>query len=574
MANRFSVRKHRGAPTLFKDNAAILPLLFWQTEIEQEEARAFDAAGIEIYSFFRSIPHYDHPYWTGEGEYDFSRIDAAIRRFRELLPGRFCIPRIYVSAPDWWLDRHPDEMCGFAVKGPRTRHDAPWQGTKHESFASELWKREMGEAFRRLIRHIAAADYADCVIGIHVANGITGEWHCWSPPDRPDAGPAMQRRYGGPIPPPDERGPAFYRCLYGATVEAIDHFCRIVREESDFLTAVFYGYAPDIDGDWSIEGDHRGAAAFFRLNSVDIVSAPHSYVRREPGEDGLFRNFPASAALHGKLFIDEGDDRTCFDGCASNGVEFVANPSAPKTLEGSIEIIRREFGNMLTYGIGMWYMDLNGGNFRHPALTAEIARLKKWGDRAMRLPRRHNAEVAVFSALEGAFRDPGRNANDRQAALYRKTLGEICKCGAPFDHYLIEDLTPELAGKYKMLVYLDGLPLPPEQEALLRSGRNLLWIEAANPPDAAAFREAFRAAGVHIYLETYDNFSGSESALMIHAATDGEKRVRLPTPRRVFDLNAEREIGSSVREFTLDMKRGETALFLLTESPEPQARNV
>lgn len=563
MANRFSIQEYNGALTFFKDGAPIQPLLFWQTEIEQEEARVFEAAGIEIYSFFRSVPHYEHPYWTGENQYDFSRIDAAIRRFRKLLPGRFCIPRIYVSAPYWWLDLHPEEMCGFAVEEERTRHDGPWQGTRHESFASERWKKEMGTAFRLLIRHIADSDYADCVVGIHVANGISGEWHYWSPPHRPDTSLPMQRRYGRAIPPPEKRGPEFYRCLHGATVEAIDHFCRIVKEESDFMTAVFYGYLPDVAGYWSIEGDHRGTSELLRLKSVDIVSAPHSYVRRGLGEDGLFRSFPASIALHGKLFIDEGDDRTCFDGSVSNGVEFVPHPGAPKTIEGSIQVIRREFGNMLTHSIGMWYMDLNGGNFRHPALAGEICRLKKWGDYAMRLPRRSNAEVAVFSALEGEFSMPERGEDSCQTRLYQTTLGELCKCGAPFDYYLIEDLTPEITAKYKMLVYLDGLPLPSGQEQLLDAGAQVLRIDPANQPDAAGFREIFRAAGVHIYLESNDNFSCGISSLMIHAAADGVKTVRLPEPRQVFDLNAEAKVGADIREFSVHLKHGETALYLL-----------
>ena len=90
----------------------------------------------------------------------------------------------------------------------------------------------------------------------------------------------------------------------------IDHFCRIVKEESDgkLLTSVFYGYTQDEN--WPIENDHRAISKLLRLESVDMLSAPHTYRRRRLGEDAGSRQYLASAALHGKLFIDEGDDQT------------------------------------------------------------------------------------------------------------------------------------------------------------------------------------------------------------------------------------------------------------------------
>lgn len=585
--NPFSIRNYRGAPTFFKNGVPIFPLLFWQTEIDERDAKAFSAAGVELFSFFRSIPHYDHPYWIGEDQYDFSAIDAALHRFHRLLPEAYCIPRIYVSAPDWWLRQHPEELCGFDRETPRTRYEGLWQGTLHESFASERWKTEMGEAFRRLIRHIAQADYAGCVAGIHICNGITGEWHCWSPQLRPDTSAAMARRYGRPIPPPEKRGPRYYRIQQNAAVDAIDHFCRIVKEESDFLTVVFYGYTPDMKNSvpWSIEGDHRAASRLLRLKSVDLLSAPHSYERRAVGQDGYFRHYPASVALHGKLFIDEGDDRTWLDGRESNGVEYVKADGNPADCEESLAILRREFGNMLTHNIGMWFMDLNGGNFHDERLMREIARLKRRGDESMQLSRKRAAEVAVILSPESEFHLPprGSEGNLLSEQLYNTQIGELCRCGVPFDLYLAGDLGSPRLKKYKIIVGLDVRFLTARRNAqlkqLLNSGPHaFFYFRTPESPDAAfaalppgtelipttparELRERFAAAGAHVYLSSDDVFSASESAVMIHAVTTGDKCLTLPGKRQVTDLISD-EVRTAER-LTFPMRRGETRIFLL-----------
>ena len=384
MSNHFSLQNHHGSLTFCQDGKPVFPLMFWQTELLDRDAAAFRHSGVKIFSFFRSLSHYRHPWWVGVNEFDFSRFDQAMHLFKHQAPGAFAIPRVFVSAPEWWLQQNPDELCGFAPGVKRTSYDAPWQGTLHESFASEKWKNEMGEAFRQLIRHFKSSDYADEIIAIHLAGGIFGEWHNYSPLDEPDSGIAMTRRYGKPIPREINRQADYYEKYFSATVEAIDHFARIVKAESDYLVATFYGYTPDMV--WSIAGDHRAAAAMHRLTSVDMISAPHSYSRRNLGDDALFRNYPASLALHGKLFIDEGDDRTYLDGVEGNNIEHV-KAATPADFDSSLQVIRREFGNMITHNIAMWYMDLNGGNFHDARLMAEITRLKKYGDESMRLSR-------------------------------------------------------------------------------------------------------------------------------------------------------------------------------------------
>lgn len=510
------VKPCNGAPALFIDGQPAFSMWFWQNEIQARDAAAFQQAGVNVYSFC-CPSYYLGLGWNGEGVYDYSEFDSIMLRFLEKAPDTYAVPRIFVSAPEWWIDQHPDEACGFAT-GVGWQNNG-WGGTKHESFASEQWKQDSGEALRRFVRHVMESPYSDRVIGYHIGNGIYGEWHAWSTTDIPDTSEPMRRalvayakeRYGNDeaslrnawgdpaltfdsiaVPMLDERRRGdqgmfrapdrsrkvadYYACLHDATVDAIDHFCRIVKDESAhrLFTCVFYSYTPDLD--WPQEGDHRAAPRAHRLDSVDVFSSPHSYSRRKLGDDALFRNYPAALALHGKLFIDEGDCRT-----------YLANDPTfthVTTAEQSIEVVRREFGNAVTHGVGLWYMDQQNNWFHDDALMAAIGDLKRWGDVSMSMPRQSVAEVAVISTLDSEFHLAGRDSglNHVTFPLYDMQIGELCKSGAPFDWYLMEDLVEEIIPPHKVYVFLDAFYLTPERRAaverLKADGHTLVWFYA------------------------------------------------------------------------------------------------
>lgn len=511
-----AVKPCQGSPALYLDGAPAFPMWFWQNEISRQDAQAFHAVGVDTFTF-SSPAYYLHPGWVDEGKYDYTEFDAIMLRLLDANPNARCVPRIFVAAPKWWLDKYPEECCTYAT-GVGWQ-DNGWGGTRHESFASTRWREDSGEAFRRFVAHIMQAPYSDRVIGIHVINGIYGEWHAWSATDVPDTSEPMRRalvryvkeRYRGDVDalrrawgePTLEfdtvaistleerrtgdlgmfRDPArsrkvvdYYECFHGETATAIDHFCSVVKEASGgrLLTCVFYSYAPDLD--WPQEGDHRAAARVHRFDSVDLMASPHSYCRRQLGDDGLFRNFPASVALHGKLFLDEADDRTYL----------ARDPSFThvKTAAESLEVIRREFANAVTHGTGLWYMDQQGDWFHDESLMADIGRLKRWGDVSMTLPRESVGEVAVISALESEFYLCGRDSgkNHVTGPLYITQIGELCRSGAPFDWYLIEDLAEGLIPPHKVYVFLDCFYLDPAQraaiEALKSSGNALVWFYA------------------------------------------------------------------------------------------------
>ncbi|MCX5759782.1 MAG: beta-galactosidase [Candidatus Hydrogenedentes bacterium] len=531
-----AVRPHNGAPALFINGQPAFAMWFWQKEILAQDAVAFHKAGVDVFTFC-CPSYYLGPGWVGDETYDYSEFDGIMLRLLDKDPDAYAVPRIFLGAPDWWVDKYPGEACRFA-DGVEWKSNG-WGGTKHESFASRQWKQDAGEALRRFVRHVTEAPYSDRVIGFHVTNGIYGEWHAWSATDLPDTSEpmrralveyvtgkyhgdeaALRRSWGDPavtfdtvaVPTLVERhsgdvgmfrDPAksrkvadYYACFHRVTVDAIDHFCGIVKRESAgrLLTCVFYSYAPDLD--WPQEGDHRAAALAHRLENVDLFSSPHSYMRRKLGDDGLFRNYPAALALHGKLFVDEADDRT-----------YLANDPAfthVTTVEQSIELVRREFGNAVTHGTGLWYMDQQDTWFHDERIMAEIANLKHWGDQSMNMPRQSVAEVAVISTLDSEFYLCGRDSGNNHMTypLYDGQIGELCRSGAPFDWFLIEDLVEGRIPPHKVYVFLDAFCLTPEQrvaiEKLKADMHTLIWFYAPGyvTQDALSLQEMERVTGM------------------------------------------------------------------------------
>lgn len=478
----FAVRMIDGVPRLCKNGTPTAPLLFWRSPLDMAEVVDIHNSGIEIFTTVRSGEYYQHPYWIGENQYDFSWYDQLFEKFFRANPGGYIIPRVFVCAPEWWVEANPDERVKF-VNDPPLKKGAGGGTNFHESFASKKWLNEQGEALRALLHHFKTSPYADRIIGIHIAGGTLGEWHYWSGGEAPDVSLPMQKRYGKPIPPPSERRADYYECFYSSTVDAIDHFCRIVKaEKSDWLTLVFYGY---FYGGYTNVGRHLALQKFLALDSVDMVSSPHVYSRRTPGEDAYFRALPATLARHGKLFVDEADDRTILGRIKiSNGHRIKA-----ETVDEGVNMLRREFGNALTHCVGINYMDVDGGTFRAPEYVAEIDRAVKYSRRALELPWHRVSEIAVITDFAGRIHLPPERNFDMtdEYALRELQFAQFTRIGAPFDLYAADDIDAEVLKKYKVIIVLDGIALSDTAKSVLKNlqnnDRTFVWFYGAGAFD-------------------------------------------------------------------------------------------
>ena len=540
-----------GAPALFH-NGKPVPLVLYMPHAQAPDKDYLDVskAGLHLYNVGASWHHYGNPYWRKDGSFSLAFTESRLDQILRLDANAAVMPRLYTTAPDWWREAHPEERIAFAgipdmnaAVGQDVRLRGPgYRANGHrESFASLACREGVTPYYRKAVRRLYDK-YGDALAGIHVAGGPCGEHFTWDewfsfplgqvPPPYGDVSEPMRQafarylrqKYADDVlrlrdawqdasvtfenvrcptkveresydatgvwrdPAVGRKIPDYHEALHATTVEMISHYSSIVKKETGgkVPTLVFYGYTQDEP--WSSEADHRAPAKLYRCDSVNMYSAPHTYKRRKPGEDGGMRQYLASAALHGRLFIDEGDDNTHLELKKKN-----PDPRAlAKDMDESVHLLYREFGQAVTHGVGLWYMDLMGGFFRDPILLDTMGRMHKWGEVALRHDRAHHSEVAIVSNPESEFYLGARSttANNVNLVAYIQQMGAFYSAGAPFDWYLADDLEAVEKGGYKVVVLLDCQFLRPEQltavERLKNGGRTLVFFHA---PAYAAERD-------------------------------------------------------------------------------------
>jgi hypothetical protein len=83
------------------------------------------------------------------------------------------------------------------------------------------------------------------------------------------------------------------------------------------------------------------------------------------------------------------------------------------------------------------------------------------------------------------------------------------------------------------------------------------------PKTPSEMRAALRDAGAHVYLESDDVLAAGRGYVMVHAASDGEKKIKLPVKRDCEEIFGASPAAKGVREIAVRMKRGETRVWKL-----------
>lgn len=102
----------------------------------------------------------------------------------------------------------------------------------------------------------------------------------------------------------------------------------------------------------------------------------------------------------------------------------------------------------------------------------------------------------------------------------------------------------------------DGIP------AVFQKGNTYFYGGACL--DEKLIREIARQNGIHIYLETGDNFYAGANVVSIHAKYPGEKTIRLPKKfATIVDAFSGEVVAREADQFTIDMQATDSRVFLL-----------
>lgn len=475
------------------------------------EVRRAAKAGIHLHSF-------NSPNLWPDGVGGAPQLKA-FDRFMTLLveadPAGLFLPRFSIISPWWWNEAHETERMVFEdeQKG-------------QASVASKIWLADAEAQVRAVVRH-GEKHWGDRIIGYHPTAQETGEWFysgswygklpsfetpmrdafrtfvstrykndvaalrtAWGDStvtfDTLEVPTAKQRRAGGPT--EVLRNAATERRLIDwddfqneVMMTAVARMARAIKDETQRrkLSVMFYGYVHELSGlpNGPQSGGHLATSQLLANPDIDVLVSPVSYIDRGLGGTAPFMPPIDSIALHGKLWLNEDDTRTHLSGKAENY-------GRVDTPEHTSWIHRRNFGNLLTRGIGTWWMDLQAvGWLDDDKIWADIGVL------------RTNAYLPELTNPTGPHRPEIAVIVDEASLSYLKYSGrvsrpllyyirrELNRIGAPVGYYLLDDLLADRVPAAKMYVMLNLFTLDYAKRAAVqakvrRDGRVTIWFYA------------------------------------------------------------------------------------------------
>ncbi|MBQ3344890.1 MAG: hypothetical protein IJG84_23580 [Kiritimatiellae bacterium] len=575
--------------------------------------REFRKAGVMVSSdvwTMHNKRYNPRQWWLGEGEYDFELFDAMARGLVDASPDGFIFPRIKIDPPAKWSAEHPDEMLDELSPLPESR---AWRA---------LCRRMFKDVIDHVERSPYAANVIGYHLGAFCSGEwIAADWR--KPYVRAHVTPVSEiptcKDPRDPLPPFSQI--AARRAAISQRAEAVADMlidvASYVKELTNGrkLVGAFFGYSTP---------PHEKLSKVLRSGKVDFFAAPPEYNEvREIGHSGRSQSdCQASYRLHGRVFFEESDFRT-FLSRPEFSPETGYFRTRRRPLGESVAIIRRSIGKSLAGGWENWWFLLGGNDtFSAPEMMESIRIGAEEARRTLETAKWQPAEVAVFTAADEYMTSGATHVwHFRKRCVGDLHENELPTCGVPFDSYELADIADPRLPEYKVYLFPNAFTLSDEMRAKIkervrRPGKTAIWVYAPGyygsgegsvadvvdmtgvpveeraldesqpcrrmfaptgdavcardgwrsvfmpmPPNAAELRKAFREAGAHVWMETGDVFAAGRGYVMVHAASDDEKRISLPSPCGAHEIFGASPDVANATVLAERMKLGETRVW-------------
>lgn len=487
--------------------------------------------------------------WVAPHKFDYAAVDETLEKvFSSIGEDCLFIPRIKLDVPPAWCAENPQDTTVYypAVNISESEivelvgtpaHD--WSGMEWpkgyngygnkrdrvddrpnvhgliglQSFSSEKWLRDAGDALRRVIKHIESGKYGKRIVAYHIAYGQTGEtsfWRAWEKNDYRfgDYGLANRRAFydwgikkygsreklaavwGQPdisrenvnLPTPMKRelhwsdNAEFFRanadnqlCIdyekftSDMNVRAISHFAKIVKEETGKGVGAFYGYYLAVPR--SAYAGHLGLDKLLENPDIDFLASPKGYKYYAANTAGSLQCSPMSVNLK-KLFVSEIDPPP-----------HTISWSPSKSIDDTRTVLRREFASCMQSQSGYWYMDLGGGWLDSPEILQTIRENEIAGKILRGRKAESVSEVLIVSDSESFYYAKPHWLLHKD--ILKASVQNIRMAGAPVDHYRLSDLKNIDLSKYRAVFFMNTVRITDGQWAeiapKLRKDAVLVW---------------------------------------------------------------------------------------------------
>lgn len=456
--------------------------------------------------------------WTNDNEYNFEPFDNTIYTTLSGAPKAKLLVMISCDPPAWWLNKYPEERA-LSAKG----------GTDSVSYASKRWVKDISRYMRAVLEHMKSMPYAAHIFAVKFAQGATYEWQEYGMElgncadfskvaqngfreflkEKYKTNEALQLAWGNTlvnfdnatIPGYGERESLTYDSLLDGikqrnvldyqdfkgknVTDSILAFSNVVKEVSDgkWLAGTYQGY---ITNALTYEGSGIGNNQFARLlekdSNCDFFCGPISYMTRISGYSNSYMQAVTSITNAGKLCLTEFDERTVNVDMPDQSPSQMDEWGKTYTLEDTINLIKRDAGNVLITGAGSWIYDMTGGWYHDEEIYNCLSILMKEYEYALKYMDNTNNHDVAFIIEDKMPSDYAYNFGASYSALevnLSRQKEDLAHIGAGYDTYLASDLKKGLAKDYKVFLIVgnrfDKETIDGINNICKKSGTAIIW---------------------------------------------------------------------------------------------------
>lgn len=542
-----------GLPALVVNGQREVPMMFFgntdivdRYDVTAKGIAMAAAHGVHLHSITTVLPVYQK-----KGQRDFSHAINSMRLALKADPEAKILLRVNMNVGGahatmgdekaiGWAAEYPDDLMRFVVYNPdgttsvSDGHETTnGYETSSVSIASDLWLEACADTLAEFTEALKAEGlYDDALLGYHIGGAESGEWfHIGLREKGIDLSPTNRRAFisylrekysaievlnaawdmaladfeavelPADIPGNDRTRPAEITLFTGPDdqrfVDYGEYASRIVTNRitklaaaarkttrGEKLIAFFYGYYFDL---YDARTGHFDLHRVLDCPDIDILTSPICYTDRNEGGVGALMSPADSVALHGKLWMIENDIRTLLTYRLDDSGE---NWPKVQSIEGVIDVYRREAGTMLAHGCGCWYMDLVARGWQyHPEIWQSIAEIKGlYGAMAPGLDLLR-PEVAVC-VDEAAMPYSAHAEAMGMQVLYNFRL-QFYRAGVKFGLYTFRDVVDGKVPSARVIFHLNPWNLTqPDAKALkavlARQKATLVLVQSVGVSDDAA----------------------------------------------------------------------------------------
>ena len=268
----------------------------------------------------------------------------------------------------------------------------------------------------------------------------------------------------------------YHRFIHLVTADVQIQFAKVIKNafNGNILTGAFYGGFGCTD--YFRCGTAGATLRILDSGYMDFLSTPGVYVNRQPGGFEGQRSIEDSYTLRNCFFFAEQDTRTHLE-----NLHF-RNLFDYYDIEDSINILKRDFGKVLSRGTYAWWFDqhLTGGRYKHPDMYKLFSKQQEIAHLMPFLPPKKNEIAFIYDEESLSYIS---NQSTKESVEYFRNY-EVERLGLGVDYYFHNDLSNEKMPDYKLYVFFNTFALTKKEredikKKLSKNHAVAIWVYAS-----------------------------------------------------------------------------------------------